>query len=282
MGTDFYFPGNAGFNLTFDSVRGEGRVAPRLVLSFSGRPVKEQTRVDVDQLRAEVWLETEMLGSGSMREVTAHLLHHGGNLQVVMPISRDVLRYVDDRLRADHLSLRIDLRAGARWRHESGGQVGEWTDGDAFSQATVVVTRSDWVMNVVAPLSIEEFVLIELPIPPPPDRERWAKSLGHLAEAEQFYHQGNDPEVLHRCYAAFEALAGAPKDIFALESDPDKRIRLDEALKYAKAYMHSGRHVSGASGQSGGFAVDHRDAAFALGQTKIWLSYIARLLQGLS
>lgn len=282
MSTDFYFQASTAFKLTFDSVRGEGSVAPRLVMSFTGRPIAEQTRVDVHQLRAEVWLESEMLGAGAMREVVVRLLHQGGNLQVIVPISRDVVRYVDERLRTNSLSLRIDLRAGVRWRREVEGQVGEWQEGDAFAQATVTVPRSEWVMNVVAPLGVDEFVQMELPVPPAPERDRWKESLGHLAEAEEFYHEGNDPEVLQRCFAAFAALEGAPKDIFARESDPDKRDRLNDALKYAKEYMHGGRHVSVAGAQPGGFAVDHRDAEFALGQTKVWLSYIARLLHGLA
>ncbi len=152
-----------------------------------------------------------MLGAGSMRDVSLQLLHHGGNLQVVVPISRDVVRFVDEHLRADQLSLGLDLRAGARWRDESDGQAAEWTEGDAFSQATVMVARSDWVTNVVAPLGVDQFVLMELPVPPPPERERWGRSLQHLAEAEEFYHEGNDAEVLQRCYAAFEALQGASK-----------------------------------------------------------------------
>ncbi len=185
MGTDFYFQGNTAFKLTFDAVRGEGRIAPRLVLSFSGRPTKEQTHVILDRVTAEVWLDSEMIGSGGMRDVAAHLYHYGGNLQVVVPISRDVVRHVDENLRSDQLSLRIDLRAAARWRVERDGDVGEWTEDAAFSQATVMVSRSDWVTNVVAPVGVEQFVLMELPVPPPPDRNRWVRSLQHVAEAER-------------------------------------------------------------------------------------------------
>lgn len=98
-----------------------------------------------------------------------------------------------------------------------------------------------------------------------PDRHRWERSLSHLVEAEQRFREGNDPEVLQRCYAAFEALEGAPKQILAALPDPEKRGQLDHALHAAREFMHSGRHVSKAEQLEGLFAVDHRDAAFALG-----------------
>src|SRR5437879_4801750 len=148
MGTDFFFQGNSAFKLTFDAVRGEGRVAPRLLLFFTGRPTKEQVHVVLDRLTAEVWLDSEMIGSGAMRDVLSHLHHFGGSLQVTVPISRDIVRHVDENLRSEQLSLRIDLRAAARWRVEAGGQTGERAEDVAFSQATVMIPRGDWVTNV--------------------------------------------------------------------------------------------------------------------------------------
>ncbi len=41
--------------------------------------------------------------------------------------------------------------------------------------------------------------------------------------------------------------------------------------------MHNGRHVSKAAQSERPCPVDHRDAAFALGQAKVWLSYISRV-----
>lgn len=54
---------------------------------------------------------------------------------------------------------------------------------------------------------------------------------------------------------------------------------MNEALLAVKTFMHAGRHVSKGGALIGGFAADHRDAAFALGQAKVWLSYVARLAQ---
>lgn len=276
MATDFLFQGDAPFMLTFERVWAEGRILPRVQLSFRGQPVKEQSRVDVEQLRAEVWADGELLGIGGMRELSTPLLHHGGTLQVVVPISREVLVYIDERSRSDHISLRIDLRAEVRWRHESDGQVEGWADGKAFSQGTITIARSDWILNVVGPLAMEEFLLMELAIPPYPDGERWKEAARHLAEAELFYHEGDDPEVLRRCFAALQALADTPAHGLVLEWDPVKRARLDDALSAVKSYLNSGRRVSSSPVEQDIFSVDHRDAAFALGQTKVWLSYVAR------
>jgi hypothetical protein len=123
-------------------------------------------------------------------------------------------------------------------------------------------------------------VLLDLPLPPPPDLERWQASVDHLRAAERFYHDGNDPEVLHRCYAAFDALAGAPKNIFdgLAAADPDKGEKVDKALLAFRNYLQAGRHVSPSGASEGEFPVDHRDSEFALSQTKAWLAYVARLL----
>lgn len=280
MATDFIFQERTvPLKLTFDGIRGEGRVAPRLVLAFACRPTREQIRIDVERLSGEIWLEAEMLGVGTMRDMSLPVFHSGTNVHVSVPIDRAVVAYVDERFRDDTLNLRLDLRTRTRWRTEPPGQGDEWIDGSGYSQGSIAVSRAEWARNVVAPLGIDDLVVMELWIPPPPERSRWTESLRHIDEAEGLYREGNDAEVLQRCYAAFEALEGAPQDVFAREPDPAKRDRLDAALKSAKMFMHAGRHISTAAGAKGGFAVDHRDAAFALAQAKVWLSYIAKLLR---
>lgn len=277
MGTDFYFTANTTFRLTLDGIRGEGRVAPRLMLNFTGSRTSDQTQVTLDRMSAEVWLDSEMLGRGEMRQESMPLLL-ATSIQVMVPITRDVVRHVDEHARGDQLSLRVDLRARTTVQR-AGEPETPWPGGESFAQGSALVPRASWVKDVVEPLGVETYVLLELPIPPAPERDRWAKSLDHIVMAERFYHEGNDPEVLQRCHAAFEALQGAPKAVFDREPDPAKRKQLDEALAAAKMFMHSGRHTSKTGELVGEFAVDHRDAAFALAEAKVWLSYIARLLR---
>lgn len=142
-------------------------------------------------------------------------------LQVLVSIARDALRYVDEHARGDEFSLRIDLRA---WTTVTrGGQAP--ISGQTFAQRDVLVSRAAWVKHVLGPIGVGDYVLMELPVPPPPERERWRKSLEHIAEAEGFYHEGRDAEVLHRCHAAFEALDGAPKAVFSIASLTRRSVR---------------------------------------------------------
>ena len=90
--------------------------------------------------------------------------------------------------------------------------------------------------------------------------------------------------MLHRCYAVFDALSGAPKNIFdrLAAADPDKGDKVDKALLAFRNYLQAGRHISPSGASEGDFPVDHRDSEFALSQTKSWLAYIACLLQNTS
>jgi hypothetical protein len=71
---------------------------------------------------------------------------------------------------------------------------------------------------------------------------------------------------------------GAAKDVLAKLTDEEKRKHLDTLLVAARNYLHAGRHVSKTGTRVGEFDVDHRDAEFALGVTKMAISYVARLL----
>jgi hypothetical protein len=132
------------------------------------------------------------------------------------------------------------------------------------------------VVRVVRP---DGCVTLEVPIPPLPNRSRVEKALQHVATAQEHYENGNDPGVLQSCYGACESLNPAsPKSILAKVADDERRKHVNDLLIAAKAYLHAGRHVSKAGAQVGEFAVDHPDAEFALGTTKMLISYVARLL----
>ncbi len=277
MGTDFYFQATTAFSLTLDTIRGEGRVTPRLLLNFVAHGSRGEPWVVLQGLSAEVWLDAELLGRGDLRQQAGMALLDRALAQVYVPITRDGIRHVDSHARGDQISLRLDLRARTTLQRD--GVPDPEPGRETFAQASHLVPRASWVKDVVEPIGSDQFVLLELAIPPNPERERWTRSLGHLEAAERFYHAGNDPEVLQRCYSAFEALEGAPKAVFEREPDEEKRVQLNAVLLAVKTFMHSGRHVSRSGAASGGFAVDHRDAEFALAQAKVWLSYFARIAQ---
>ena len=271
--------------LTFEHVQAEGRIAPRLMLFFEARAADAATHLELHRLRVDVRLRNERLGVGELRDVVAQIYGYEGQLVVDLPLTQQALRYLAETDRANQVELFLDITGYARSRAEKQGSRGEienpgaWTEVDLDrAQGTIRIPLSTWVSSVVEPTGTSRFVFLEVPIPQPPNGGWWEAAYGHLGAAERFYAEGRDAEVLQRCYAAFESVDGAPKGIFDRVADEKKRQRLNDSLREVKAFMHGGRHVAEAGPSDGEFAVDHRDAAFALAQTKVWLSYISRLL----
>jgi hypothetical protein len=155
-------------------------------------------------------------------------------------------------------------------------QPGKWFLAPIRDTNLVVnIPRSDWVKYVLEPVGFGNYVLMEMPVPSVPDRERWRTALEHLTQAGEQFALGNDPGVFQYCRAAFESLEGFPKNIFAAVEDEEKRKSVDTLLKESQHYFHSGRHISETGGM---FPVDHRDAEFALALARFFMAYIAKLL----
>jgi hypothetical protein len=151
--------------------------------------------------------------------------------------------------------------------------------------ASVEVARSDWIKDVLEPMRFGEYVLTEIWVPPVPERERWLLALEQLQQAKAQYAQGNDAGVFLHCFGAFETLGRKPEDyekLFSTISDGFKRKQVNDLLKQVKNYLESGRHVSSDGPEQGKFAVDHRDAEFALWQAEMLLIYMAKLLAPLA
>jgi hypothetical protein len=288
MTTDFELQGgNARIvAMTFESVQGEGPVAPRLVLRFECRPMVPYTRVELRQLKTDVRFENELLGTATLREVVENVLQYGTGVTLDAPITREALAYIDQKRRSRWVDLMLTFKGYLRATQQPQGPGGftetkDWEEYPVHSgQNTVRVSGDEWIGGVVEPLGGPSHVLLDLPLPKPPDQERWRAALDHLRQADRYYHDGNDEAVLQRCYAAFESLEGAPKAIFESLAglDPGKQTKVDRALQSFRDYLQSGRHVSTAGTKEGDFDVNRRDADFALSQTKLWLTYIARLL----
>jgi hypothetical protein len=115
-------------------------------------------------------------------------------------------------------------------------------------------------------------------MPPAPYGQAMAKAMVMLKEAEEQFRLGHDPGVFQHCHAAFEVLEGWPKQILDKMADRGKAVQVDAMLKGIANYLHTGRHPSKTGDEAGTFAVDHQDAEYALGLTKMTLAYIARLL----
>lgn len=273
-----------------ERVWAEGRVAPRLVVSLKCLPKDPYTRLQLRQLKTDIRLanqSTELICMADLAQAVVDVPRDGADVILYAALSHEALALIDAEQSPNSVELRLEFRglllATTAAPEDSGGpsQQSAWHEYAVWSaQNTVRVPREEWIGDVVQPLQGPSHILLDLPLPKPPDEERWRAALEHLRQAERFAHDGNDAEVLQQCYAAFDVLEGAPKNI--LERLPAtaraKRDRVDEALVGFRTYLQNGLHLTTEGRTEGEFGVDRRDAEFALSQTKLWLAYIARLL----
>jgi hypothetical protein len=275
----------------FSSVGAKGGPAPQLRVELTARAMSPHFRINVVQFQARVQPQHDVvIATVQAVELGAPIASGENSLELEGPLTREALRFMESQFREQRkCALTMELRSLLWFKDDTpGGQsitsafvsAGQW--GLLPSTQTSIVatiTRDDWMDNVVKVVQPEDRAILEVPIPTPPNRGRFEKALKHLATAEEQYQQGNDTAVLQACYGGFESLSpGAAKDVLAKLTDLEKRKHLDELLVKAKTYLHAGRHISKTGARLGDFDVDHRDAEFALGMTKMVISYVARLL----
>ncbi len=276
-------------NLTLSSVRAEGHIHPRMVLTFDARTPPEQHRqARIIQLTVGLSFQNELLGTGWAREPGREVGSFGTHLTFVVPLTRNAIRFVNERAQGHEIQLTLqfngvifakDDRPEQEWEGLPVIDPGKWFFTPVEeANLGISIPRSSWIKDVLEKIGFGKYILFELPIPEVPDPKRWEKALAHLNSAEEQYALGNDPAVFQNCRAAFEALKGFPKNVFAAVEDDEKRKAVDTLLETAQHFFHSGRHVSKAGPQEGLFPVDHRDAEFALVLARAFMTYIAKLL----
>jgi hypothetical protein len=261
------------------AVNGTGQVAPRLAFTFEARVLIPNIELELDEVVVDVSLENELLGRGGLREPGYPLFSHEAHVALEVPISRTALNFASSRMGSAALTLALTFRGIVRSKASGHSNPSAWEHRRLFSRepSHLSIPRSTWYDSVVKPLGGDSYVFLEVPIPPLPAGAMWRKAQTHLAEAEKHLHSGNDAEVLQRCYAVLASLGADPRKVLAKMGDSAKRTYFDAALKAFRNLTQSGRHVAKEGGSEGDYEVDHRDAEFVLAQTKIWLTYIARL-----
>jgi len=282
--------GKTILSLAYSRVHGEGRVQPRLVFTLDGRvpPDPQVPRgfdVDVRMLRVDVVCGTERIGSGDFRVLGRLItLHTEVSLQVEVPITPAAIQYVSETAMGDDVALNliVQTRLGYRPSAELGSEAGSWEEtSQGGTSMQVSIPRSVWVKQVLEPIGTDHHVFLDLPIPPMPAGQRWQATQEHLARAEVRFHGGYSADVLRHCHDALAALS--PKDptrIVPPIADDAKRNQLNKTLHEFRDFLQRGRHPQKTGDEAGRYDVDHRDAAFALGATKIWLAYLAKLEAG--
>lgn len=280
--------GKAWLQLQFVRVRAAGELSPRLYIEMQARSPLEKTYVQLHHLRGKLHFANELIGEGFLSG--GEFSSHDNGLTLEVPLTREALHYVADRIAAERVELRLDLSGWLHVRWEAAEnephfmqspEPGEWgfvTFGQSTMTALMIqVARSDWFKNVMEPVGTLGYVVTEIPLPKGSAASSFAASLNHLGAAEERYAVGDDPGVFARCRAAVEALPGYPKSMVGSIADEDKAKSLDAVLKEGGDYLHRGRHVAQAGDQKGEFPVDHADARFALTLTRLLVSEVARL-----
>jgi hypothetical protein len=282
--------GASWVELTYHSLYAVGRVQPRLGFNFHAQVPRHAATITTQIITSEIrlLLGAEVLGHGTKLETGDKLtVDSGRGIACEVFTSREAIHFIEEQFREHTLALTLSIWALLHVRDDGDAppynnhyQLHEWFITPTKTlQLSIPIARSDWVKSILEPLGMGSYVLMEMPVPSIPNRGDWEKALALLEKAEEQHALGNDPGVFSHCRGVFEAIQGAPKHIFDKIPDEHKRTAVDNLLKQAVDYFQHGRHVSKTGPQQGEFAVDHRDAEFALGLAKMFLAYCAKILE---
>ena len=268
------------------SVTGTGRMQPILRFPFEARATQEKVEIELFHVVSHLKLNDELLGTTVNTNFLAQPLQSWEySFAVEIPVSLRAIDFVERQFRGHNLVLQIEMTGILRMKDSGSIQARPQFPKDQqhlvpLDKATVAVQipRSSWISNVLTPIGYGDYIVAEIPRPALPNPADWQTAMDHLVEADQNFRNANDPGVLQECYATFESLPGAPKNIFDRVSDPAKQKQLNELMRAAKDYFQAGRHVSKTGPQSGEFAANRYDAEFSLGVSKLFLAYVGRVL----
>ncbi len=278
---------------------GIGKVQPRIQVALKAR-TPQGLAVTRGQLVASLLLHNEQLGTSSLTFI-GPISSLESYLTFDVAVSRHALHYLQEQMVGPSLPLSLGL-SGLIWlrsntpqeRQPTGSYTG-YEDGtpvpvDSARMSggmVIVLARSDVYTQILEPTGIGRYVLMEMLIPTIPDPVQWRTVIEHLKKADEQWTLGHDADVFSHCHAALESATFAAgerdhRNLLARIEDDYKRGAVDALVQKAKKYLDSGRHVSKQAGseQQGEFAVDHRDAEFALAQTHMLVAYLAKLLTG--
>jgi hypothetical protein len=270
--------GQTWLNVEVVSVQGVGKIVPRLVVVLGIATAHEGMRARLLQLNAEVKLGDEVVGLGALIEVGQEVGNSITHARLSIPVTNQALSFIEENFVGPTLRLAVEFSGSFDGTNRRPMTTADATEVSAAFNRTpfqIAIPRSDWIHSVLQPVGYGDYVSLDFPLPPVPDRERWKKSLDHLRAADEQLLAGDDAGVLQHCRAAFErgALEGAPQHIFDGVADERKRAALNNLVKATVDFFHCGRHVSADGPAQGTFPVDHRDARFALSLAKLTLAY---------
>jgi len=273
-----------------ENVQGLGVVYPRVRFELRLHTNRDyETNAEIHYLRLRVKFQGEVLGEGIAHGNFFDV--HDRTLHVEVPMGRAALEFVNENLQGDRVDLTLSLEGWMRTKYEVDDDnaaydppPGEWSFGTFGENETAninfQIARSEWFKRVLEPLGSYEYLLTEVPLLKAQLVGSLQPALRQLKEAERYFAQGDDAAVFFYCRGMLEAIPGAPKQIFKGMIDSKKAERLDELALAAKKYYDGGRHVATDGEQEGDFAVNHREALFALNLAKVLLAEISAAIGG--
>jgi hypothetical protein len=280
--------------LELQSLTGRGRLNPRLQLVFAARPA-EYSRVNLRDITLRLEHQQELVGEG--RVVGVEIQYASSQVVFDVVTSPRLLRWITDHLAPTSTYVQLDatLFGLASFWIDPGtppGHLRQWMVDDpepgvwkefvatASNTAILQVARADWYSQVLATTRDEQYRYLEVALPRG-DKvlgQEWANAMSHLDNAERAYSSGDDTAVFSHLRGLLDALPGAKQAILDDIKDETKRTNLNELLKRAGDFLHSGRHVTQAGEAAGTFPVDHLDAAFALDLMRVFASHLSLML----
>jgi hypothetical protein len=264
---------------------GSGRIYPRLVFTFTVRTVDRHHHIELDELvlRVSSGQPLELLGQGSLSPSETWIRDYDISLQVEVPITREGIQWITDNISGPDVRLNLDFRGTAAIYTASTDATGLVTPIKTVdlvaANHVVSIARSYWFERVLQQIGIGSYIQLEVKVESASLLgDSIQRAMQHLQAAERHYVQGNDPEVLQACYAAYCAIR--PNDPQAMFNTIDQRKKefLDELMIVTKRFTQEGRHIEKAGAMAGSYDVTHADAYFALSQAKIWIAYLSKML----
>lgn len=270
------------------SVLGLGKVLPRLSVTLEAKKLTADTQVKLLGVDARLKLDAELLAVAFPKSGTTDLGVRGTRFTLEFPLVPEAIAAIQAREADPAIVLSLDLTGlhsvfrdpQTEDRFDYQVPPRQWTCVEITpTTVPLPIPRSDWYTNVLTSIGSYRYVLYALALPKVGEAGDLSNAVKLIQDAERAFALGDDPSVFVHCFGAWEAVPGGKQAAFDVVTDDNKRQRLNELGKSFSTLMHSGRHVATDGSQQGEFAVDHRDAEFALNLTKLLVGYVSRVRQ---
>ena len=277
-------------SVEFTNIGAVGRLAPVLMLWVDLKSPTERIETELHHLVTKVMFENEVIGKGTI--IGKYTSWHGISGQIEIPTTQRMLQFVTSRLSNNSdvpLKIFFDGLIQVKWNPNDtdAKMAGDPEPGEVKQYeihgsmpSSYNIPRSDWYNKVIQPIGDDNYLYFEVAIPKRDTATQWNRALTHLQDAEKVFALGDDAGVFSKLKAMFEALPGAPHNIFDSLPSP-KKEELNQLVKSFVGFINHGRHVSKGGDSVGLFPVDRLDSENAIAITKVFVSYISRSLSAI-